>query len=581
MATQLIVQFGNTDHRFVKNTKVELTLTGPPEPEVKGSKLGKHIFDIPATAVGNVFSLKIQIPAPAALLAAGVKTVLDVKQILEVVRTPKGVVSLVPHPTNPGNRFVGGFHPRLKGHLENSASGHIFYVVLDNTFLNITELARKGNPDYLKPYDAATPSVPGAASHYGAKLFLMEYTGGKPTLWAVVVPDAVKPDIKTVHALLFYRPIGDQPQQYTFIDEAPLLKPRPLIRYLLDPPPPPPPVVTGRFFVVQLGGKPDKKLSKVQFCGFERQVAEAKKPLVFITPVPHASDYGDAGNNRWSALLPSLMLALWAEDAVGKSVAQGLTLGRKALAGFSHGAMVTFATLKSHPEEVDEVYLFDPPKFEATQIGILTPWLGRGGKRLRLIGGGISHDAMIAFAAGKGSNITVNPTTADYWLKSPLYLAAVNMTRFEPSTVAAPAAKSISNFTGLFFVGPASKGIGVAMQGRSKSNAVVVSSRDVPAMGHEELAADAASFIDCFFDPVCKPALDKEFKSLKPPETTPVIPIGNSAEFDQLVRALARRIRGMRHQWTVVGGEDTAGNTDRLATFKGFLQLCIEQGNFP
>ena len=23
------------------------------------------------------------------------------------------------------------------------------------------------------------------------------------------------------------------------------------------------------------------------------------------------------------------------------------------------------------------------------------------------------------------------------------------------------------------------------------------------------------------------------------------------------------------------------GKTDRLATFKGFLQLCIEQGNFP
>jgi hypothetical protein len=193
----------------------------------------------------------------------------------------------------------------------------------------------------------------------------------------------------------------------------------------------------------------------------------------------------------------------------------------------------------------------------------------------------MTHDALIAFAAGKGSDVTVNPTTADYWLKSPLYLAAVNMARFDLSTAATASAKSISSFTGLFFVGPASAGIGVAMQGRSPSNAVVVPSRDVRAMGHEELAADAASYIDCFFDPVCKAALDKEFVKLKPPETTPIIPIGNATQFDQPVRALTRRIRAMRHQWAVVGGEDSAGNTDRLGTFKGFLQLCLEQGNFP
>jgi hypothetical protein len=370
VATQLIVRFGNTEHRFVKNTKVELTTGGPPAPELKGSKLGKHIFAIPAAAVGNSFGLRIQIPAPPVLSATGVPTLLDIKQVLEVVRTSRGVVSLAPHRTNPGNRFVGGFHPRLEGHLENSGSGHIFYVTLDNTFLDVTELARLGNPDYLKPYDTAIPAIPGATPHYGAKLFLMEYTGGKPTLWAVVVPDAVKPDLKLVHALLFYRPIGDQPQQYTFIDEKPLLKPRPLIRYLLDPPPPPPPVVTGRFFVVQIGGA--KKLTKVQFCGFERQVAEAKKPVIFVTPIPHTSDFGDSSNQRWPTLMTSLMLALWAGDAVGKSVAQGLTLGRKAIGGFSHGAMVAFAALTVRPEAVDEVYLFDPPKFESAQSGTLT-----------------------------------------------------------------------------------------------------------------------------------------------------------------------------------------------------------------
>ena len=31
----------------------------------------------------------------------------------------------------------------------------------------------------------------------------------------------------------------------------------------------------------------------------------------------------------------------------------------------------------------------------------------------------------------------------------------------------------------------------------------------------------------------------------------------------------------------VAGGEDSAGNTDRQGTFKGFLRLCIEQGDLP
>ena len=179
MATRLIVRFRNTGHRFVKTTTVELTTGGSPVPELKGSKLGKHIFDIPG--VGSSLSLRIQIPVPPPppppTPPVLVPPLLDVTQILEVIRTPQGVVSLVPHRTNPGNRFVGGFHPRLEGQLKNSGSGHIFIVTLDNTFLDVTALTRRGHPDYLKTYDSAIPSVAGAAPHYGAKLFLMEYTG--------------------------------------------------------------------------------------------------------------------------------------------------------------------------------------------------------------------------------------------------------------------------------------------------------------------------------------------------------------------------------------------------------------------
>lgn len=574
MATQLIVEFGNTKHRFVKNTTVELVLTGPPETALKGSVPGKHMFAISSASVGNSLTLRIRIPAPPVLAAAGTTNLLDVKQVLEVVRTPAGVVTLVPHKTSPGNRFVGGFHPRLTGHLKAAGAGHLFVIALDNTFLDVSELARKGNPEYLKPYDAATPILAGAAPHYGAKLRLMEYTGGKPTLWVVVIPDAVTPALKSVHLLLFFRPIGDAPQKYTFIDEAPLLKPRPVVRYLLDPS-----ASTGPFFVVNFRGA--RKLTKTQLCGLERQVAEARKPLVFATPVPHSGDFGDSCNKNWSRLMPSLMLALWAGDAVGQSVPQGLALKRIAIGGFSHGAKVTLAALAAHPEVVDECYLFDPPTFGDAQTSVISGWTKRGGKRLRLIGGGMVHEALIAFAAGKGPNVTVNPAKADYWLTSPLYLAAINMTKFDSSLATAAAPQSLSGLTGLFHIGPASRGIGVAMQGRNSSNAVVVAARDVSSMGAEELAADGAAYVECFLDAKCKVALDAEFAKLKPSVKAPKVPLGSSAEFDALIGGLTRRVRGMRHQWTVVGGEDSGGKADRQGTFKGFLQLCIEQGDFP
>jgi hypothetical protein len=578
VATQLIVEYGNTKHRFVKNTKIDLTFTGPPEPEQKGSKIGNHIFNLSPLAVGNVFTLKISIPAPAILANAGTPNLLEIKQIMEVIRTPQGVVSVVPHKTTPGNRFVGGFHPRLTGFMQNAGAGHIYHLVVDNAFLDVTALARKANPDYLKDYDAAKPVIATAAPHYGSRMFLMEYTGGKPALWIVNIPDSVKPDRKSIHTLLFFRPIGQAPQKYTFIDEPPLLRPTPFNRYFLDPPPS---GFAGPFFVVEkIGTTNNKKLTTTQFCGFERQIAESKQPVIFVTPVPHVGDFGDSANARWATLMPSLVNALWAGDAIGQSVATGLTVGKKVIAGFSHGAMVAFTALQNVPAAPDELYLFDPARFDAPQLALLTAFIARKGRKLRMVGGGMSHDGMIGFAAGKGADVTVKPTAANYWLTDKLYLAAITMTTFEPSTVATPRANSISKLTGLFLVGPASKGIGTALQGRSKANAEIVSSRDVPNMGAVELATESASYVDCFFDPACKTGLDAEFKKSKPPGA-PVVPVDTAGEFDRFIEALVKRTKAMRHQWSVAGGEDSSGATDRLGTFKGFLQLCIEAGSFP
>jgi len=43
---------------------------------------------------------------------------------------------------------------------------------------------------------------------------------------------------------------------------------------------------------------------------------------------------------------------------------------------------------------------------------------------------------------------------------------------------------------------------------------------------------------------------------------------------------LLNRIKELRHEWVGMGGEDSAGNTDRGAKFKGYLQLCLEGSGF-
>jgi hypothetical protein len=521
MATQLIVRYGNTDHRFVKTTKVQLTLTGPPETEAKGSKLGNHIFDISNQSVGNSLVLTIEIPVPPVMVAAGITAppLLAIKQILEVIRTAQGVVTLQPHPTNSGNRFTGGFHPRLEGHLVSSGAGHIFYLDVDNTFLKVNRIAGVANKGFVDPYlNAKTPIIPGVVTHYGCRLRLYEYTGGKPNLWPVLIPPAVKEDLKTIHALMFFRPASSK--QYDTLENADSTS---LMRYLLDPDPAAPFFVDSR--------KPTKaKIEIVSNCGFERSMSEPNKPVIFISPLPHGSDYGHAGTVLWPKLLKSLMTALWAEDDIGQKVAQGLVLGRTALGGFSFGGLVVFSALaaalslqppakgKPQPDPLHELYLFDCREFTETDQTNVKKWFAKGGKKLRMIGGGLFHGKMLTLAAQlKSADATVIPTSADDWVTNSLYKAAVSIHKFDPSSSLGPSPGGVSDVTGLFLVGPASGKAGIALEGRDKSAKTLATNHNVFGFGAEEFSAGAMLYNDSFQALPHPNGLDKEFARHKPP----------------------------------------------------------------
>ena len=59
------------------------------------------------------------------------------------------------------------------------------------------------------------------------------------------------------------------------------------------------------------------------------------------------------------------------------------------------------------------------------------------------------------------------------------------------------------------------------------------------------------------------------------------MPLTAKSDLPRLVTAFEGRCKAIRHQWAVAGGTDSAGKTDRLGTFKGFLRQALEQGDFP
>jgi hypothetical protein len=586
------VRFGNLKHRFVKTTQVQLTLTGPPETEVQGSTLGNHIFNISAASVGNSFKLRIEIPVPQVMINAGLTSppLMLVEQVLEVIRTSTGLVTLRPHPTNPGNRFVGGFHPRLTSHSVNSAAGHIVTITVDNTFLKVNRIAGVANPGFIGPYLTANELVPGAARHYGCRLTLYEYTGGKPNVWPVLIPPAVKDDVKVVHTLMFFRPASAL--QYNTLEDASSAS---LMRYLLDPQPlgAPTPAPAVPFFVDPR--KPGTaKIEIVSNCGFERSLSEAKKPMILVSPVPHLSDYGHAGTTLWPRLITSLINALWAENDVGQKVAQGLLPGRTAAGGFSFGGTAVFDMLSSalalpppapgkpQPDPLHELYLFDAKNLNDTDQANIGRWFANGGKKLRMIGGGLFHAKMLTLAAQlKSADATVIPASADDWVTNALYRAAVSFHTFDPSSAARPSPGSVSDITRVFLAGAAAGKPGISLQGRDALGAALGKNQDVFGFGAEEFAAGAMLYNASFRQTPRPNGLDLEFQKHKPPETPPPVPVDTQANFLRLITALVGRSKATRHQWAVVGGQDSGGKTDRLATFKGFLQLCIEQGDLP
>jgi hypothetical protein len=577
MALRLAVNYLNTSHRFVSTAQV--TVGGvtppqsggagpklddtPPQNEASDSRPGQRRWDL-KDAVGTTLELRVLIPNP---LGSGFgNPLLDLRQPLEMVALPTGAISLAP--TSWGN-CPNRFDPRLSGQFVAARTGRRFEINVDLTFLDITDYYQarthqlddynnmpQTNPP-LQSGAASTLRPPDPAPHYGARLRILEFTGGKPVSWAVLIPPAVQANSSQIGAVLFFRPA--LPANYTNTDDLEITE---MIRYLGDPTPEDTP-----FFAQPKPKKPgDKSWIPYPQCGWEKQVSGANKCALFVHPFPHSADFGNIIASKFPEMLASLCKILWADGTIAASVCADLRLARIAVSGFSYGGSAMYTCLQARPEKIDEMYLFDP-NGTGSNKGAIEAWFRRGGKKLSMFGGGFQHGTMLAIAQELGSSdAVVKPSWRGGWgAIGSLYPIAVRtpigLFNAPTDTTLGP----LSTITNMFVDGTDGNG-GLKMEAHLPSG--TVGPQVVPDCVAEEAAAVALSLVNGI-------TLGAKIKVQWTSTVT------SAAQFNQNLNAISTLSQLIRHQWPVVGGDDGTGDTNRGRNFLGYLNQALSRSGFP
>jgi hypothetical protein len=535
---KLAVSYEHAAHRFLKSLDVHVSSGSTTLDRAPGSGPGHALFDVPETD-GAELEVRLSIPEPP---GSGLgHPLLDFKQRLRVTR-PTGAAPML---TAAGPAWDPRL--RLKG------VGKVVTLYADLRFLDVTDYADAIGVEGWSTYATGIKTFFSAAPHHGVKLRLLEYTGGKPVAWAVAVPPLAALAHAETHVCLFFRPSGDPygttDDVWIGASESDTGVAGGLIRYLADPqrddapwharlmPPPPAPPT-------------DLLWDDWPPCGWERQLSEASKRVLLVHPFPHGSDFGVAAKGKVAGLMTALVNTLWATGAVAAGLVTGLKRGRLAVAGFSYGGSAALATLAKNEKDVDEAYLFDPVPF-AEHKPAVKAWF-KPGRKLRMVGAyGLS--GMLDLAAELSSpDVTVWPPSMSYWESSAVYRASVSLPpplSSEFSTVSAAVPSTLSDRTGLFFVGT-TPDFGVELEARRPDGSIIGRRTFAPCS-----SAEAAMFARRF--------VPSRFGSMK--------------EFATALAGLTGWVGGVRHQWPVIGGE---GAVDRGKGFKGYLHLCLERSAF-
>ena len=162
------------------------------------------------------------------------------------------------------------------------------------------------------------------------------------------------------------------------------------------------------------------------FCGFEDQLNASGKNLVLFMPLPHITSYGLGEGPPTVDTVKALLDALWIENAISVFDLRPPIMTRFAIGGFSSGGNTALQSVRFHPKEIDELYLFDPGRWTGNER--LASWIKAApNHRLRMTGGGYNQLNMINKVKElAGSDVLLINDRLDYWHTNKLYHGALS-----------------------------------------------------------------------------------------------------------------------------------------------------------
>jgi len=529
MPILLGASYENSGHRLLKGMTITCKADGAARPEAKGSAAGDRRWEIPDGT--KDVELEISVPSPA-----GGAPLVSSKQKLGVVAGP-------PAKLNPS----GGWGPRVThaaGIGVEKKAGGAMQLRLDLRFLDVTDYAAKKGATY-------SPT-------HGSRFAVLEYTGGKPACWAVLLPPSIpaKAGPEEPGVVMFLRPTGKA--AYTNTDDLATGLDSMFPRYVGDQPKVPP---------EQLGA-PDL-FPSYQECGWERQLVASKKKVILLFPLPHGSDHGAAAGPTAASLTRSAVIALWDSKKIGDGHA--IRPGRLALAGYSHGGKMAMTALgfATNHDLIQEAYLFDPASFPFLK-GNLTTWYAKGGKTARLIAGGYQHGHMVALLPSlSAGTASVWAPSMDFWFTSAIYHGGLSrrggpIEKLTPAGTT-PAADTPSARSGIFLesykIDPkdpmgATKLVVSAQFGKDKKT------QTLTGVSHEEAAA------------ILYHTVIPKYGGGKPATAANFATLVGKITANELHGGEPNRIGSIRHEWTVFGGMEVGGS------YIGYFQRCLENSGF-
>lgn len=530
MVFGLTVNFLTVTDRLIDEMTIELVDPAHPPKALSGVRAGQRRLLVDWLSSGEQFILNVKIPN-----LPGRGNMLAIAQTFQVVELAAGGVAVT---------AIAPLHTRLFVAAIASGSTEVT-IQLDLTFLDVSP--RRWNKLRHENYQELTSMA-------------LELVGQRPTVWMVLIPSSIQSSETEAEILLFLRPEVSSP--YKNGDE---ITPFEFFARFADQPPRPNDVAS----YLQTHSGPGRSYSPYRGMSWGLQLFQAKRKSILVFPIPHTDkegvrgmDYGVLNDpSKLDETLKLLRRALVHEKKL--SPAAGSTvpiLKRLAIGGFSLGGDHALEVWEANQTLIQEVYLFDPGQ-GIPQSGALLSWLnGDPGRKLELICPAFSSQAAEALASRLPGRINARATNSAYFSRDLAYLMALNSEFTMPGSRSAGRATIVSNIVMDSDSPPPNQTITLRGAGTADGKSVT---RTIAGVTPSEAAV--------FVEGVLAPRFLAPLADSTVMDVAKVLDgITNNDPGRQQPRQLDHR-----HSWAVMGGERLPGST-----FRGFLQICLEESGF-